>query len=529
MLIGYVSDERYLALSDVLFEFESGADVVTARSSATGAVRADLTSGAYRVTLKKEGYGGKVVDLKVGDASPYHFRLLSDSLLGYAWPRAVRSGEHSEFRVHSPEEFKLELFRYGLVKEHVRQIGWYDEHGPRANAQVTPDGDYSQVGARWNEQGYTNPHHKQYVAAPDRSGLYYFHATSVTGCFFSFPWVVAPSEPTARIAVLASDINWNAYNNFGGRSNYIHPGGLPDRPTVNARFELDRYIDPDHAHYKCDHYPTLSFDRPEPINHIPLDVQPAHPIEGRSACHVAPTEWRLLAWLEREGLEYDLYSETQLHAGTLDLDAYQILMLGPHPEYWTWSMVERVSDWTQSSNGCLMYLGGNGLNCEVEILEDNRMVVHNGIEADRLAAGKESRMHGRRESEAKVLGVVYDDRGIMTGAPYRVVDSTHWVFANTGLREGDLFGQVSQHERCPGGASGHETDKISDSSPPNTHLLAKGTNPDDGGAEMVFFETDSGGQVFSTGSINYVSSLLDDEAISQITRNVVERFLEDWR
>ena len=29
---------------------------------------------------------------------PYQFRLLSDGLLGYAWPKWVRSGEESEFR-----------------------------------------------------------------------------------------------------------------------------------------------------------------------------------------------------------------------------------------------------------------------------------------------------------------------------------------------------------------------------------------------------------------------------------------------
>ena len=33
MLVGYVSDERYLALADVLFEFTSERGVVSARSA----------------------------------------------------------------------------------------------------------------------------------------------------------------------------------------------------------------------------------------------------------------------------------------------------------------------------------------------------------------------------------------------------------------------------------------------------------------------------------------------------------------
>jgi hypothetical protein len=43
---------------------------------------------------------------------------------------------------------------------------------------------------------------------------------------------------------------------------------------------------------------------------------------------------------------------------------------------------------------------------------------------------------------------------------------------------------------------------------------------------MVLFETPSGGQVFSVGSINYVASLPVDPVISTITANVLRRFLE---
>jgi hypothetical protein len=82
------------------------------------------------------------------------------------------------------------------------------------------------------------------------------------------------------------------------------------------------------------------------------------------------------------------------------------------------------------------------------------------------------------------------------------------------------------HRRCPGGASGHETDKLSPSSPPNARLLAKGLNPDDGGAHVVSFDTTGGGAVFSVGSISWVSSLPVDEPVAQITENVIRRFLD---
>jgi len=56
-------------------------------------------------------------------------------------------------------------------------------------------------------------------------------------------------------------------------------------------------------------------------------------------------------------------------------------------------------------------------------------------------------------------------------------------------------------------------------------VIAKGMNPDSGGADMLTFDTASGGMVFSVGSINYVASLPVDETVSIITENVLRRFL----
>jgi N,N-dimethylformamidase len=123
--------------------------------------------------------------------------------------------------------------------------------------------------------------------------------------------------------------------------------------------------------------------------------------------------------------------------------------------------------------------------------------------------------------------VVCTSAGLMTAAPYRVEYDSHWVFADTGLRNGDLFGEKTLHERVSGGASGHETDKRSPNSPVNTILLAKGTNPDGGGAELVYHEPAGGGAVFSTGSITWIPALHPDAHVSRITGNVLARFLAD--
>jgi hypothetical protein len=519
MLVGYVSDEYYAALPDVLLEFRGhGATRTGCRSSASGAVCADLLPGDYEVCLSKTGYGAKRVNIRIGETGPIPFRLLSDRLLGYAWPKWCSAGETVQFRVHAVEPYKLGLWRYGYHKEFIRNIGWFDNHGPRAAMQTLPDTFFVERGVNW-DNGFGV--HQQVITAPERSGLYYFHARGESGVFFSFPLVVAPARPRAAVAVLASTNTWNAYNSFGGRSNYIMAAQMIPEPIVNSKTDLPRYHLADYGEWKSNsEFQPLSFDRPEPANSVPENTECCDPIEGRQACHLAPAEWRLLGWLERESYDYDLYADHQLHSGLLDLNAYRVLILSVHPEYWTREMYWTVKKWVFEKGGKLLYLGGNGLNCQVECLESGRSMSCQNAWPDSY----ESRFHYAVESEAKLLGVVYSDPGAMTAAPYEVLAPDHWVFAGTDLKRRDHFGRKVLHQRYDGGASGHETDKLSASSPKNVQLLARGLNPDGGGANLVYFETPGGGAVFSAGSIMYATGLLCDPALSTITANVLNRF-----
>lgn len=546
MLIGWVSDEYDLALADVVVDLERDGELVgVVRSGATGAIVADVSAGQYVLSFARPGYGSKRVVAEVRDgAAPTRFRLLSDTLMGFVWPRWVRAGEHGELRFHATEPYRLSLWRYGRQAEPVRILGWYDEHGPRAVMQIVPDGDFTPTGVAWNQVGYGgNPHHTYLVPAPARSGLYYIHAEAASGAWYSAPWVVAPARPAADVAVVLSTNTWNAYNLFGGRSNYVNAPGLPPRPVVNARQDLARFDEAAMSEwgYPDDAYAPLSFERPEPANVIPRGARAEDPIAGRLASSLAPAEWRLLAWLEREGFGYETWSDHQLHDGSLDLDAYRVAIISVHPEYWSRQAAERVRSWIDRG-GRLMVLGGNCLDCEVELPDGRTMRCRTQLtstdgslgmrDADDPDVWYDSRFHRTAFSEAAMIGLATTETGIMTAAPYEVAQGAagSWVYAGTGLRDGDVFGEASLHERCQGGASGHETDKRTPSTDPRFMLLAKGRNPDGGGAEIVLRESIGSigggtGAVFNVGSITYVASLLVDDRLSRITRNVLERFL----
>jgi N,N-dimethylformamidase len=207
MIIGNVSDEHYVAINETSIEFTQNDKVVAqTKTFISGAVDVDLPAGKYRMTLGKAGFASKHVDITLPVAEPIKFRLISEKLVAYMWPKWSKSGEISTLRVNSASPVRFELFRYGLKRESHGVITWLDDHGPRALLQIIPDDDITQVGVQFNKIGYPWGPMTWPVTAPEKSGLYYVHAENEAGEFFSFPWVVAPKKPPPRLQFLPQQI-----------------------------------------------------------------------------------------------------------------------------------------------------------------------------------------------------------------------------------------------------------------------------------------------------------------------------------
>ena len=65
---------------------------------------------------------------------------------------------------------------------------------------------------------------------------------------------------------------------------HINADELPPHPTVNSRLELKRYTEPGHATWGAQSYVPLSFDRPEPINHVDAGESVTDPIGISPRC-----------------------------------------------------------------------------------------------------------------------------------------------------------------------------------------------------------------------------------------------------
>jgi N,N-dimethylformamidase len=286
-----------------------------------------------------------------------------------------------------------------------------------------------------------------------------------------------------------------------------------------------------------------------------------------SALYQYNADTHILAWLEHEGIAFDVATDEDLHRDGLTLlDGYAAVMTGTHPEYHSTAMYDAMQAYLDRG-GRLMYMGGNGWYWRVAFHADLPGVIEvrraeSGTRTWESAPGESYHSFNhelgglwRRIGRApnQIAGVGFVAQGFDLSSYYRRrPDSENpraaFIFAGVADEVIGDFGLVG------GGAAGVELDAYNTllGSPPHALVLATSENhtpltfltPEEflvtpamiGGdesdkvrADMVFFETSNGGAVFSTGSIAWAGSLswnAYDNNVRRITGNVLLRFLD---
>jgi N,N-dimethylformamidase len=276
--------------------------------------------------------------------------------------------------------------------------------------------------------------------------------------------------------------------------------------------------------------------------------------------HILNSDTQLVDWLEHEKLPYDIITDDLLHKeGSELISRYRTVMTGQHPEYQSPEIFKAVEQYL-GKGGRMMYLGGNGFRNFAAWRND-------GIPAVELRrTGEEywtpQNFEGERRDEldgvdpqecdggwtAKNLGLQYCATTFQSGnGYYRVMPDAknpRAAFIFNGVKS-DIIGDYGTHF---GGAAGDEIDRydLKAGTPGHALHLAKSedipvpgwataaqaakmraTYEDSQFASIVFFETQSGGAVFSVGSMAYIGALNHNGCnndISRITRNVLTRF-----
>ena len=352
-----------------------------------------------------------------------------------------------------------------------------------------------------------------------QSGLYAVEIQDFETTAF-LPFVVKDSNPNPPpITVLVNTNTWVAYNSWGG-------GGLYEWvPESNFT-----------SKYCCLDFVATSETTPFPLATLVSKHRPySNPAMFDESSHLLGGELHLLKWLDKENLAYSLITDSDLDSNPEVLKHTKIFVLNTHPEYWTASMMNSLDVYLKNQ-GNIIYLGGNALYWKTVVndsqLESMRDSKRHSLEQSPGGLWKDLGVYA-----AQKIGVEYDGLDFGTQSPFVVTNHKHWVLDGTGLTDGDFFGtdtaidspwkNVVTKDVFPAkiGASGWETDKISDFSPQQIIRIAKGQNPN-GGADIIFFENEWGGKVFSAGSLTFTGALTNDETVRVVIKNVFDNFLK---
>lgn len=394
------------------------------------------------------------------------------------------------------------------------------------------------------------------VAPELPSGIYAFRVTSDAGTD-RVPFFVRPAKgaPTNDVALLMSSCTYMAYANhrmlfegadFVGARTKLRP----EHEYVRQHPELGR------SHYEKhpDGSGVMFSSRRRPV----LQLRP-----GADGWNFTP-DTDINAFLEHLEIGHDIVADEDVHfEGAAALAPYRVIVTGTHPEYWSTAMLDALEAW-QRDGGRLMYLGGNGFYWRVSFSDHWPGAIElrraeDGVRNWQTEHGENYHAWGaeygglwRRQGRApnELVGIGFAAQGFEKATYYvRAADALDsraaWI----------LDGVPDEHigtSGLGGGAAGQEVDRWDTGlgSPEHAVVLASATTfgPDmlrtkeefEGSvafptpdpnvrADMVFFETPSGGAVFSVGSISWFGALARDNYdndVAQITANVVRRFAD---
>lgn len=405
-----------------------------------------------------------------------------------------------------------------------------------------------------------------------KSGVYAAHVWDEDAEDY-IPFFVRPAEdgPTADVLFIAPTASYLAYANEHMPTNAPLAQLLTDQLTA---FQPEDMFLAEHREYGGSTYDTHSdgsgicySSRLRPI----LNMRPKYSswLGGSgSSLWQFNADTHITDWLEARGIGFDVITDEDLHAeGLSALAPYRVVVTGTHPEYISTRMREAVEAYLRRG-GRLMYMGGNGYYWRISFSDDLPGVIEvrkgeGGIRAWAAEPGEyynaftgEYSGLWRRSAlpPQQLVGAGFTAQGFDVSSYYRRQPASfdpRAAFIFDGIGDDELIGDFGL---VGGGAAGLELDRadVALGTPPHALVLASseghsdvylvvleeilinypgatGTQSPLVRADIVFFETPSGGAVFSASSIAYSGSLSHnnyDNNISRLTENVLRRFAE---
>jgi len=425
---------------------------------------------------------------------------LQHEIEGYASATSVNRGETIDFFVSTMDPtFTLEVFR----------MGWYWGAGARKllNAVLLPglqqpipgpDPITGLIECQWQKSySLTIPYDAKdptYWA----SGFYLAKLTSsLSGKQSYIIFVVRDDARFSKYLFQASFTTFEAYNNWGGKS--LYNNGVGGRAV------------------------KVSFNRPFAPG---LQAIAASGVgAGEFLTNYAPVtesypggwQYNMVRFLEQNGYDVTYSSDLDLHERPDLLHNHNAFLVVGHDEYWSWQM--RTNTISALNAGVNMaFFAANVSYWQIRM--EPSLITGQVDRTEVCYKDSNDPVKGELETimwrslglpEDEFIGVMYLTDEVK--GDIQVQDTTDWVFAGTGLHDGDKLK----------GLLGYEVDTVSTGSPSDVVVLA--SSPFESGkvldhSQVVRYTAASGATVFATGSMDWNWGL-DDYNVPAIRPSVL--------
>ena len=428
--------------------------------------------------------------------------LDEEAIEGYASSTSVPQGGVINFNISTDaSKYNIEIYRIGekdLLMKRIKDL-------PGMLQEMPPDS--YMKGCGWKVS------YKLKVPENWKSGFYIAKLITKKGGNRAIIFVVRQKDPgvNSKIAVVLPFNTFQAYNNYGGKSIYSH----------NSTNSIK-------AH-------KVSFKRP-------------YAGSGTGKFYLRINTF--MAWLEKAGYKAEYISTVDLDSTPQLLDNYNLVLFLGHSEYWSKEMRDNMEFFIYNG-GSVGFLTGNTCWWQIRLEDDkSSLVCYKDYKLDPLLGRDNARVTNRWHqfplfrSACSLVGEAFEYGSILgylnrrresfpsreNDDGFTIINSDHWLFGGTGLKDGDLLGTKS-------GLLAYETDGAKliwegekpvvsfDTGTPLSYMLLGYHKEEGRNLGTMGIYSRNGGIVFAAGAINWCRALGYNKDVQKITKNFIETAL----
>jgi len=432
---------------------------------------------------------------------------------GFASTTSVQQNASITFHVsvNPAQTFTIDFYR----------IGWYAGLGARHRLHVgplagvqqppcEPDSTTGLIACSWD------PSYTLTVPSDWTSGVYTARLTNEQGYQNYVIFIVRDGRPAPFLYQhsVTTDHAYNNYPNDGLTGKSLYDYNSYGANTVSGERRAVK----------------VSFDRP---------------LADSGFGNLLYWELNLIRWLERSGYDVTYSTNIDTHANGGELRNHKAFLSTGHDEYWSKEMFD-AAEAARDAGVSLAFFGANAVYWQVRF-EPSALGVPNRVMVGYKQStsnpidpvqGPTTTTYFREppvnRPEQSLLGIMFTTELLNGNADYVVTNSSHWVYAGTGFRDGDVVR----------GIVGYEADSYLPSFPPpssaNHTLLSRSPVTDSGTGQpqeisSSIYQAPSGAWVFAAGTMSWSWALDDlpgggshflvDSRIQRATANILNAFL----